>query len=379
MKYVYPRFLLFTALVLSVNGVLAQESHTFVHEATVSNCFSNFTKTDNPNLNGVAGAYPIFTHNFNPGGGSGTYADYKMGIWYDGSTWNIFNEDESPFSTNRSYNVLAPGPDVISFRHVSDTNNTVLNRTTLDHPAINGDPNAIVLFSGTWTAIYNTEINGIYYDPSVQRWKIYNQGGPSQIMTVGVKFNVIVPQTSNKYATFVHKSDPGNTSTYITTLNHPGINNNPNAIVFVTSNYNPGGGSGVYNDHNIGVYYNGTKWCIYNEDKNALPNGAAFNVLAFELNTPTIINNPLTTTDVKVFPNPASVHDPITVTLDDQLQGEVRITLHAGNGTCVYDETILKTNGRKSHQLQIDGISRGLYLLQVEGSDMVGRQKLIIQ
>jgi len=379
MKNLYKQLFLFTILLSGTVALHAQESEAFVHESTVGNSVWSWTQISEPTLDGQPATYPIFIHNFNPGGGSGTYADSKMSMWYNGGHWNIFNEDGSTFGTNKAFNVLAPGPDVKSWKHTAAPGNISQNSTLIDDPLINGDSNAIVLISGAWDSTYNTNVNGVYYSTSEHKWRIFNQEGLSQAMPEGTSFNVIVPKTSNKYVAFVHNTDPNNTSTYITTLDHPGLNNNPDAIVFVTSNYNPGASTGVYNNHNVGVYYNGVKWCIYNEDKVALPTGASFNVLAFKLNAPTFIDNNLTTTDVKVFPNPASVHDPITITLDEQLQGNVRIKLIGMDGTCVYDETIIKNNGRASHQIQTLDISRGLYIIQIENGERVGTQKLIIQ
>jgi hypothetical protein len=43
----------------------------------------------------------------------------------------------------------------------------------------------------------------------------------------------------------------------------------------VTHNYRT---SGPYNNHNVGVWYDGSRWSIFNEDITAIPAGAAFNV-----------------------------------------------------------------------------------------------------
>ena len=60
-------------------------------------------------------------------------------------------------------------------------------------------------------------------------------------------------------------------------------NDNPHALVFVTHNWNPGGGlDGVYNDEEIGVWYsrNVGRWSIFNQDTGSdMPEGAVFNVL----------------------------------------------------------------------------------------------------
>jgi len=80
---------------------------------------------------------------------------------------------------------------------------------------------------------------------------------------------------------FIHRATTANTSVHITTITHPSTDGNPNAILIVTPNWNPGGtgGVGVDNDHVTGVYYAGTKWTIFNQDNVAMPVNAAFNVL----------------------------------------------------------------------------------------------------
>jgi hypothetical protein len=83
-------------------------------------------------------------------------------------------------------------------------------------------------------------------------------------------------------ARFVHTATAANTSGNHTYIDHPLTNNNPNAIVLVTQNYNPGGGSGTYNDHPIGVWYSNSaqKWSIFNQDNtSSMPDGADFNVI----------------------------------------------------------------------------------------------------
>ena len=56
-------------------------------------------------------------------------------------------------------------------------------------------------------------------------------------------------------------------------------NGNPNAIVVVTPNWNPGGVCPcVYNNHPIGVWYTGSQWAIFNQDIAAMPVNASFNV-----------------------------------------------------------------------------------------------------
>ena len=55
----------------------------------------------------------------------------------------------------------------------------------------------------------------------------------------------------------------------------------PDAKLFIAQNWNPGGSSaGVYNNRAEGLWYQASSWHwnIFNEDTNAMPQGAAFNV-----------------------------------------------------------------------------------------------------
>lgn len=80
---------------------------------------------------------------------------------------------------------------------------------------------------------------------------------------------------------FVHRATSENISSNSTYLDSPLVNNNPKAIIFVTQNWNPGGKAGVYNDHPVGVWYdsNARRWAVFNQDRAAMPEGAAFNIL----------------------------------------------------------------------------------------------------
>jgi hypothetical protein len=81
-------------------------------------------------------------------------------------------------------------------------------------------------------------------------------------------------------ALFVHHATAENISRNSTYLDNPLTNGYPNAILYVTQNWNPGGNAGTYNNHPIGVWYDTErqKWAIFNQDREPMPDGAAFNV-----------------------------------------------------------------------------------------------------
>ena len=81
-------------------------------------------------------------------------------------------------------------------------------------------------------------------------------------------------------AVFVHRATPENLSENSTYLDNTLINGNSNVVLYVTPNWNPGGGAGTYNEHPIGVWYDDgrQRWAIFNQDRETMPDGAAFNV-----------------------------------------------------------------------------------------------------
>jgi hypothetical protein len=85
-------------------------------------------------------------------------------------------------------------------------------------------------------------------------------------------------------AVFVHRATPENISANSTYLDNPQTNDDPDVILYVTQNWNPGGSDGTYNDHPVGVWYdpNAQRWAIFNQDREPMPDGAAFNVAVLE-------------------------------------------------------------------------------------------------
>ena len=91
---------------------------------------------------------------------------------------------------------------------------------------------------------------------------------------------------SEQQMIFTHHTTDENTEGNTTYINLEPINNNPDAILFVTPNWNST--SRIYNDHPIGVCFNEKKglWGIYNQDREVMPLGLKFNVFAnVELST----------------------------------------------------------------------------------------------
>ena len=101
----------------------------------------------------------------------------------------------------------------------------------------------------------------------------------AETMSDGSAFNVSALEPSE--TVFIHRATSESIAENSTYIENRLINANPEAILFVTQNWNPGGESGTYNEHPIGVWYDSDaqRWAIFNQDRAAIPEGAAFNVL----------------------------------------------------------------------------------------------------
>ncbi|OLE29924.1 MAG: hypothetical protein AUG44_02540 [Actinobacteria bacterium 13_1_20CM_3_71_11] len=101
---------------------------------------------------------------------------------------------------------------------------------------------------------------------------------------------VQLPPSAVKEASFVHVATGANSSGDYTTLSNAVIDNNPNAVILVTQDWNPSSAAnGVYNDHAIGVYYYSGHWAVFNQDLSAIPAGTAFNVHAWSAPTTNVL------------------------------------------------------------------------------------------
>jgi hypothetical protein len=262
------------------------DSAAYVHVATPANTVGHSTWLDHPLLNGNPDAIVLATQHWNPVGLPGTYNDHHIGVRYDGGTgkWSIQNQDEVDMPEGAAFNVYMPPTGANAFTQVTTLANRVDNATYVDHPESNGEPYAVCLFTPNWNpaglpGTYDDHATGIWYSDFWERASIYNEDRTD--MPLGAAFNVLIPD--DDAIVFIHTTTGGNTRDNVTLLDHPSLNGNPQALVYVTHNWNPGGGLGEYNDQALGVYYEDVgfeQWGIFNQDTLAeMPLNAHFNVL----------------------------------------------------------------------------------------------------
>jgi hypothetical protein len=96
---------------------------------------------------------------------------------------------------------MMPGTNMHAYTHsVTEENNTLdPSYSVLDHPQLNGHPEAIAIVTQNWGTLgyYNDEAFGVWYDEESNRWVLYNQSLVQ--IPVGGGYNVVVgyPQPVN--------------------------------------------------------------------------------------------------------------------------------------------------------------------------------------
>lgn len=251
----------------------------YTHIATTANSAFDYTDIDNADTNNNPNAIVTVTPNWAP---YSVYDNHPIGVWYHNGKWSIFNQDGTAIPNHAAFNVYAlPNAGYTGvFVHTATVSNSAGDFTDINNSASNNQPNNIVLVTPNWApySVYDNHPIGVWYHNG--KWSIFNQDLTA--IPNRASFNVIV-LTPNVFGTFIHVANSSNSAFDYTDLNSSVTNNNGNAIVFITANWAP---YHVYNNHNTGVWYHSGKWSIFNQDGSAIPNLAAFNVLAFEQKYP---------------------------------------------------------------------------------------------
>ncbi|MBN2009826.1 T9SS type A sorting domain-containing protein [candidate division KSB1 bacterium] len=251
--------------------------------STSASIVGNSTFLDVPTLNTNPDAIAFVTQNWNPPGSGGIYNNRPIGVWYEKGRqqWAIFNQDKGNMEEGVAFNLFVPGTASTVFVHKATKENINGNTTVIDNESVNDNPSAVFIVTQNWNpgdsgGTYNNHNTGVFYRSNIGRWAIFNQDG--QVIPDGAAFNILAPDAEGD--ALMHVSSEFTIINNWTYIDHPYTNDNPNAQLFVTQNWNPQRQNGVYNDHAIGVYYdsNAKKWAIFNQDGVAMPVDAGFNV-----------------------------------------------------------------------------------------------------
>jgi len=163
------------------------------------------------------------------------------------------------------------------FVHTATAGTIVSDASFIDHPDLNGNPDAKLLVSHNWnpsngSGVYNDNFTGLFYNDGANQWMVYNEDGSG--LVVDSSYNIYVAQGNEVYVHIADLANQGSLDSY-SVLNHPDLNNNPNANIILSTYYNP---NGLRNDHPYGVWYDSGdgRWNIYTEDFATIPENSAF-------------------------------------------------------------------------------------------------------
>ena len=177
--------------------IRGNDSNVITHIASPENVGSTdfYTVIDNPLINGNPDATLVMYNYWSP---YSVYNNNNYGFYYNGTNWIIYGE-ATTIPTNAAFNVIvSPSDDnVVSFKHQSTAANTSNNYTIMDHPLLNGKPNAVFVFSHNWGSVGDSsnvvidKVFGAWYTGS--NWAIYTEDISD--MPDNALFNIVV-QTS---------------------------------------------------------------------------------------------------------------------------------------------------------------------------------------
>ncbi len=180
----------------------------------------------------------------------------------------------------------------IYFVHISTLENTSEHITFIDHPLLNGNPNARILVTQNWNPpggfnLINDHVTSVYFEFVPDQWAIYNEDLGT--LNIGVAFNVLIV-LDDAEENYTHTVTNENVAGNVTYLPETPASMNHNTLVFETHIWNPGGIGGVLNNYKTGVYYTDYAWSLYNENSENQVLGASHNVMMPGSNMSTYIH-----------------------------------------------------------------------------------------
>jgi hypothetical protein len=201
--------------------------------------------------------------------------------------------------------IAQSGPYLI---HTATAANTIGSTTYIDDPSLNSQGNKILMVTQNWSGlnVYNNRHIAVFYNQFNQRWGIHNLNGAAMPLNATFFVYNSVPLSS----AFTHQATNliiggGNISGHITYINNPATNGRPEAKLFVTPKLAMVRPSP--NNHPIGVWYSTARqqWAIYNQDQQAMPESALFNVFVLSQGG-YIVPEPGQFVNFSIFPHTAT-------------------------------------------------------------------------
>jgi len=357
---------IFTLVLCMCLGLMTAQDAMFVHTATAGNISADASYISHPDLDGNPDAEILISHSWNPPGSSGVYNDNNTGVFYSNSQnqWGVYNESGAGMVVGSSYNVYIGDGDVVL--HIADLANQAANPvySIINHPDLNGNPNARIVLTTYFNpnGLRNDHPYAVWYNGTTDRWNIF----PEDLVNLPLDTAFFIGIPDGNVAVATHRADAGNISGNYTVIDHPLLNNDPNAVFVYTHNWGISGGSGnVVLNEVTGVWYTGSNWAIYTEAQTAMPEDAEFDLMIFD---PSLSIADSSIEGLSYHPNP--VKDLINISANSAI---TNVTVFDILGRQVMQQS----GDGVTMKLNMSALTAGNYLAKVETGDAVQVIKLI--
>jgi hypothetical protein len=260
-------------------GALEFGDTTFLHR--VHNAVpGTYNEIDNASVNNLSSHFLQLTSNWNPDGSPGLYDNHPSGVYYNAVSgrWTLRDEDLVAIPNDARFNVFVPAYGFGNLDHIVTAGNIAGFATSVSAGGLDNQPNRILLA----TRDSQDPDASLYDDPHPFGVFYFAIGGSgnwfvshldSTPMNAGGGYHVYWQEPSAN--AFIHTATAGNSAGDFTVIDHPLLNGHRCARFQATQ----GTGGDTFNAHQVGVYYNGNRWAIFNQDMAAIPLNTQFHVV----------------------------------------------------------------------------------------------------
>jgi|AntRauMFilla1563_2_1112583.scaffolds.fasta_scaffold00149_10 hypothetical protein len=178
----------------SFNVYIGGDDQCVNHIATAANIDGSSTDIDNALFNGAnPGPYAFMNTYYNPN------AVYNPGFWgtyffVSGNVRSLFEQNNVAVPEGAAFKIAIPGASTTRFTHTATAANIIANSTSIDHPELNGNPDATFLFmhyygvNGAPSQINLPANTGVWYNGT--NWNIYTEDTTD--MPEGIAFDIAI-------------------------------------------------------------------------------------------------------------------------------------------------------------------------------------------
>ncbi len=257
----------------SYNIFMHRGINCFTHKSSAANSSFESTYLDHPALNNNPEALISLTLN-------STNLNIPVGVWYNPNLgkWGIFTQNGSNFPADVAINIyFENGLDFTAydaFAHTTTAANINYFTSVIDHPALNGKPDAkpivtmvsnITKYPGTYTT--NKKV-GVFYITNSNKWGLYTID--KKDMPVNVVYNIMVPNKHVVMDSVTAAKRLGLLYNFSEAL--PVVKNNPHAPILYTQSWK----GSEYDTAYTGLVYLGGSWLLRNKSAIEIPERTRF-------------------------------------------------------------------------------------------------------